>query len=157
VQPETRHARLGIVFDRRGTGASDPQPSGSLPPWEAYAQDPTAVLDEVGSQQAALPAQFDQFWGTEAMAAPATRASAAGSPGSSAPVASPRMVQAFLRANLEMDARPWHPSRTGPGRGAAAATGRIGLAGSAMIASPARRRPACRLVESSAAADRGGP
>jgi pimeloyl-ACP methyl ester carboxylesterase len=46
-----------IVFDRRGTGASDPQPPGSLPPWESYAQDLTAVLDEVGSQQAALLAQ----------------------------------------------------------------------------------------------------
>ena len=48
-----------IVFDRRGTGASDPQPPGSLPPWETYAQDLTAVLDEVGSQQAALLAQLD--------------------------------------------------------------------------------------------------
>jgi pimeloyl-ACP methyl ester carboxylesterase len=48
-----------IVFDRRGTGASDPQPPGSLPPWESYAQDLTAVLDEVGSQQAALLAQLD--------------------------------------------------------------------------------------------------
>jgi pimeloyl-ACP methyl ester carboxylesterase len=58
-----------IVFDRRGTGASDPLPPGSLPPWESYAQDLTAVLDEVGSEQAVLLAQFDQRWGTEAMAA----------------------------------------------------------------------------------------
>jgi pimeloyl-ACP methyl ester carboxylesterase len=154
-------ARL-IQFDRRGTGASDPLPLDSLPPWESYAQDLTAVLDEVGSQQAALLAQLDaspmalffagtrpertralilanatakflaaddypigapaevaeaflaqldQPWGTEAMA------------GMFAPtragdqrfcrwlarylraVASPRAVQAFLRANLEMDAR----------------------------------------------------
>ena len=48
-----------IVFDRRGTGASDPRPPGALPPWEAYAQDLTAVLDAVGSQQAALLAQLD--------------------------------------------------------------------------------------------------
>jgi pimeloyl-ACP methyl ester carboxylesterase len=48
-----------IVFDRRGTGASDPQPLASLPPWESYAQDLTAVLDEVGSEQAALLAQLD--------------------------------------------------------------------------------------------------
>ena len=27
-----------IVFDRRGTGASDPQPADSLPPWESYAR-----------------------------------------------------------------------------------------------------------------------
>jgi pimeloyl-ACP methyl ester carboxylesterase len=51
-------ARL-IVFDRRGTGASDPLPPGSPPPWESYAQDLTAVLDEVGSEQAALLAQLD--------------------------------------------------------------------------------------------------
>jgi pimeloyl-ACP methyl ester carboxylesterase len=48
-----------ILFDRRGTGASDPLPLDSLPPWESYAQDLTAVLDEVGSQQAALLAQVD--------------------------------------------------------------------------------------------------
>ena len=40
-----------IVFDRRGTGASAPRPLASLPPWESYAQDLTAVLDEVGSEQ----------------------------------------------------------------------------------------------------------
>jgi len=51
-------ARL-IQFDRRGTGASDPLPLDSLPPWESYTQDLTAVLDEVGSQQAALLAQLD--------------------------------------------------------------------------------------------------
>ena len=48
-----------IQFDRRGTGASDPLPLDSLPPWESYAQDLVAVLDEVGSQQAALLAQVD--------------------------------------------------------------------------------------------------
>ena len=47
------------MFDRRGSGASDPLPLDSLPPWESYAQGLTAVLDEVGSQQAALLAQLD--------------------------------------------------------------------------------------------------
>jgi pimeloyl-ACP methyl ester carboxylesterase len=40
-----------IVFDRRGTGASDPFPADPLPPWEAYADELTAVLDVVGSQR----------------------------------------------------------------------------------------------------------
>jgi pimeloyl-ACP methyl ester carboxylesterase len=48
-----------VVFDRRGTGASDPLPPDSLPPWESYAQDLTAVLDAVGSEQAALLSQLD--------------------------------------------------------------------------------------------------
>jgi pimeloyl-ACP methyl ester carboxylesterase len=144
VQLETTLASFSrlILFDRRGTGASDPLPPEALPPWESYVQDLTAVLDAVGSEQAALLAQldaspmalffagtrpertralvlanaaakflaaddypigvpaevaeallgqFDQLWGTEAMAAvfapaaPATRASAAGWRGSSAP------------------------------------------------------------------------
>jgi class 3 adenylate cyclase len=48
-----------ILFDRRGTGASDPIPIDSLPPWESYAQDLAAVLDEVGAEQAALLTQVD--------------------------------------------------------------------------------------------------
>jgi pimeloyl-ACP methyl ester carboxylesterase len=48
-----------IQFDRRGTGASDPLPGDSLPAWEVYAEDLTAVLDEVDSEQAAIMAQFD--------------------------------------------------------------------------------------------------
>jgi class 3 adenylate cyclase/pimeloyl-ACP methyl ester carboxylesterase len=48
-----------IVFDRRGTGASDPLPQGSLPPWESYGEDLVAVLDEVGSEQAAIMGQLD--------------------------------------------------------------------------------------------------
>jgi class 3 adenylate cyclase len=43
-----------IRFDRRGTGASDPLPADPLPPWEAYTQELTAVMDAAGSQQAAL-------------------------------------------------------------------------------------------------------
>ena len=154
-----------IVFDRRGTGASDPLPPGALPPWEAYAQDLTAVLDTVASDQAALLAQldaspmavffagtrpertralilvnaaakflaaddypigvptgvaeallvqFDQLWGTEAMAA-MFAPSRADDPRFcrwfaryQRAIASPRVVQAFLRANLE-DARPILP------------------------------------------------
>ena len=155
-----------IVFDRRGTGASDPLPPGALPPWEAYAQDLTAVLNAVGSQQAALLAQldaspmalffagtrpertgalilvnaaakfqadddypigvpaavaeallaqFDQLWGTEAMAAMFAPSRAGDQrfcrwfARFQRAIASPRVVQAFLRANLEMDARPILP------------------------------------------------
>ena len=38
-----------IRFDRVGTGASDPAPLDHLPPWESYAEELAAVLDEVGS------------------------------------------------------------------------------------------------------------
>jgi class 3 adenylate cyclase len=48
-----------IVFDRRGTGLSDPLPPDPLPPWESYAQDLAAVLDEVGAERAALLAEID--------------------------------------------------------------------------------------------------
>jgi hypothetical protein len=48
-----------IVFDRRGTGLSDPLPPDPLPPWESYAQDLTAVLDEVGAERTALLAEID--------------------------------------------------------------------------------------------------
>jgi class 3 adenylate cyclase len=154
-----------ILFDRRGTGASDPLPLGSLPPWESYGEDLIAVLDEIGSERAAimaqldagpmaiffagtrpartsalilanssakytaaddypigvpaevaeaLVAQLDQLWGTEAMVlqvpsradderfqrwiARAQRA-----------VGSPRVVQAYMRAMFEVDARPILP------------------------------------------------
>jgi pimeloyl-ACP methyl ester carboxylesterase len=48
-----------ILFDRRGTGISDPLPPDPLPPWEAYAQELAAVLDEVGTERAALLAELD--------------------------------------------------------------------------------------------------
>jgi class 3 adenylate cyclase len=46
-------ARL-IRFDRLGTGASDPVPLDHLPPWESYAEELAAVLDEVGCDRAAI-------------------------------------------------------------------------------------------------------
>jgi class 3 adenylate cyclase len=48
-----------ILFDRRGMGASDPLPPDPLPPWESYAEELAVVLDEVGSQRAAILAQND--------------------------------------------------------------------------------------------------
>jgi class 3 adenylate cyclase len=48
-----------ILFDRRGTGPSDPLPPGPLPPWESYTEELTAVLDEVGCERAAIMAELD--------------------------------------------------------------------------------------------------
>ena len=48
-----------ILFNRRGTGPSDPPPPDPLPPWESYAQDLALVLDEVGAARAALLAELD--------------------------------------------------------------------------------------------------
>ena len=48
-----------ILFDRRGTGASDPLPPDPLPPWESYAEELVVVLDEVGAERAGLLAQID--------------------------------------------------------------------------------------------------
>jgi class 3 adenylate cyclase len=48
-----------ILFDRRGTGPSDPLSPGPLPPWESYAEELTAVLDEVGCERAAIMAELD--------------------------------------------------------------------------------------------------
>ena len=48
-----------ILFDRRGTGPSDPLPVDPLPPWEAYAEELTAVLDEVGCERAVIMAELD--------------------------------------------------------------------------------------------------
>jgi hypothetical protein len=47
------------VFDRRGAGISDPLPPDPLPPWEAYAHELAAVLDEVGAERAVLLAEVD--------------------------------------------------------------------------------------------------
>jgi pimeloyl-ACP methyl ester carboxylesterase len=48
-----------ILFDRRGTGASDPAVPDAVPPWEGYAEELDAVLDEVGSERTAIMAQLD--------------------------------------------------------------------------------------------------
>jgi class 3 adenylate cyclase len=48
-----------ILFDRRGTGASDPPPPDPLPPWEFHAEELAIVLDKVGSERAAILAEID--------------------------------------------------------------------------------------------------
>jgi class 3 adenylate cyclase len=48
-----------IVFDRRGTGVSDPISRDSAPTWEDWAEDVRAVLDAVGSRRAAVMAALD--------------------------------------------------------------------------------------------------
>jgi class 3 adenylate cyclase len=48
-----------ILFDRRGTGASDPVPRDVLPTWEEWAEDLGAVLDAVGSEQAVIIASME--------------------------------------------------------------------------------------------------
>jgi class 3 adenylate cyclase len=48
-----------ILFDRRGTGASDPVLLDALPPWEEYVAELDAVLDQVGSERAAIVAHVD--------------------------------------------------------------------------------------------------
>ena len=57
------YSRL-IVFDRRGSGISDPVSLEDVPTWEHWADDLHAVLDAVGSERAAILAQFDgALWG----------------------------------------------------------------------------------------------
>jgi class 3 adenylate cyclase/pimeloyl-ACP methyl ester carboxylesterase len=48
-----------IVFDRRGTGASDPVPRGGLATWEEWTEDIGAVLDAAQSKRAVLYAEND--------------------------------------------------------------------------------------------------
>jgi class 3 adenylate cyclase len=60
-----------ILFDRRGTGASDPVLLDALPPWEGYAEELDAVLDQVGSERVAIMAHVDA--GAMAMLFAATR------------------------------------------------------------------------------------
>ena len=47
-----------ILFDRRGSGASDPLPADPLPPWESYAEELDVVMDAAGSERAALLADI---------------------------------------------------------------------------------------------------
>ena len=48
-----------ILFDRRGTGASDPVPDNAIPTWEEWTDDLRAVLDAVGSDRTAIFAEAD--------------------------------------------------------------------------------------------------
>ena len=48
-----------ILFDRRGTGVSDPVPVDRVPTWEEWADDMRIVLDAVGSERAAIMAMLD--------------------------------------------------------------------------------------------------
>ena len=48
-----------IIFDRRGTGASDGVPRQAMPTWEEWAEDAGAVLDDVESSVAVLSADLD--------------------------------------------------------------------------------------------------
>jgi class 3 adenylate cyclase len=48
-----------ILFDRRGTGASDPVPLNAIPTWEELTEDMTAVLDVAVSERSAICANLD--------------------------------------------------------------------------------------------------
>jgi pimeloyl-ACP methyl ester carboxylesterase len=48
-----------ILFDRLGVGNSDPRPLDPLSPWESYAEELVAILDEVGSERTAIMAHLD--------------------------------------------------------------------------------------------------
>jgi class 3 adenylate cyclase len=48
-----------ILYDRRGSGASDAFPEGAHPTWEDWAEDIAAVMDAVGSERAAIVASSD--------------------------------------------------------------------------------------------------
>jgi class 3 adenylate cyclase/pimeloyl-ACP methyl ester carboxylesterase len=48
-----------ILFDRRGTGASDPVALNAIPTWEEATEDVQAVLDAVRSEHAAIYAEAD--------------------------------------------------------------------------------------------------
>ena len=52
-QQLARFSRV-IQFDRRGSGASDPIALDALPPWESFAEELECVMDEVGSERAAV-------------------------------------------------------------------------------------------------------
>ena len=48
-----------VLFDRRGTGLSDPVPLNAIPTWEEATEDLQAVLDAVGMEHAAIYAEAD--------------------------------------------------------------------------------------------------
>jgi pimeloyl-ACP methyl ester carboxylesterase len=155
-----------ILFDRLGSGASDPLPLDPLPPWEVHAEELDAVLEAVGSERTVIMAhgdvgpmallfaatrpeqtsalilantsakylaaddypigvppevaeplitQADQLWGTEALAAIYTPSRAGDQRFLTwhakvlRAITSPRLLQVYLRAALETDARPLLP------------------------------------------------
>ena len=55
VEALSRFARV-VLFDRRGTGLSDPVPLSSLPTMETWVEDLVAVLDAAGSRQCVVAA-----------------------------------------------------------------------------------------------------
>lgn len=48
-----------ILFDRRGSGHSDPLPTNKLPTWEDWSDDLLAVLDAAGSRRAVIHGERD--------------------------------------------------------------------------------------------------
>jgi len=48
-----------ILFDRRGSGASDRVENGAFPTWEEWNRDLLAVLDAVGSERTAIFAEYE--------------------------------------------------------------------------------------------------
>ena len=48
-----------IVFDRRGSGASDGVPRNAIPTWEQWTEDMVAVLGAAGSKRTAILAAVD--------------------------------------------------------------------------------------------------
>src|SRR5262249_45858953 len=48
-----------ILFDRRGSGASERATRADFPTWEVWSEDLVAVLDAVGSQRAAIFAEAE--------------------------------------------------------------------------------------------------
>ena len=48
-----------ILYDRRGSGASDAFPDGAHPTWEEWVEDIAAVMDAAGSERAAVVASAD--------------------------------------------------------------------------------------------------
>ena len=48
-----------ILFDRRGTGASEPIAGNAFPTWEDFSDDVRAVLDAAGSERAVVFGEAD--------------------------------------------------------------------------------------------------
>ena len=48
-----------IRFDRRGTGGSDPLPLDALPPWESFVEELECVMQDAGSERAAIMTTYD--------------------------------------------------------------------------------------------------